>query len=326
MRKVNSSQVIEKMNRYGRESIPFMVLVDYKLQHPMLFKLDDIDPSELLFDINGNRNFELPELPPVPLEFKTVPPPFKQYREAFEQIMAQLNYGNSYLLNLTFPTRIESNYSLKDIFYRSSAKYKVLYKNQFVVFSPEIFVQIRNAEIFSYPMKGTINAGISDSENLILANKKEIAEHSTIVDLIRNDLNMVSKNVEVTKFRYIDRIKAHDKEILQVSSEIKGVLPADYKEHLGDILFKLLPAGSICGAPKKKTLELIEQTETYERGYYTGIVGLFDGENLDTGVMIRFIEQGAKGLVYKSGGGITVNSKLEDEYQELIDKVYVPVV
>jgi para-aminobenzoate synthetase component 1 len=85
-----------------------------------------------------------------------------------------------------------------------------------------------------------------------------------------------------------------------------------------------LPAGSISGAPKPKTLEIIKKIEDYERGFYTGICGYFDGNALDTGVMIRFIEQEGDQLFFKSGGGITSFSDAKTEYQEMIDKIYLP--
>jgi para-aminobenzoate synthetase component 1 len=87
----------------------------------------------------------------------------------------------------------------------------------------------------------------------------------------------------------------------------------------------LLPAGSISGAPKKRTLEIIREAEGEPRGYYTGVFGIFDGQNLDSAVMIRFIEQSEKGLLYRSGGGITNLSQPEAEYQEMLDKVYLQV-
>ena len=179
--------------------------------------------------------------------------------------------------------------------------------------------------IYSYPMKGTIDASLPDAEEQLMKNEKELWEHNTIVDLIRNDLSMVSKDVELTKFRYIDRIKTHKGELLQVSSEIRGRLAESWKANLGEILIKLLPAGSISGAPKQKTLELISEAEKMERGYFTGIFGIFDGKELDSGVMIRYIEQNKDGLQFRSGGGITGHSQMENEYQEMIDKVYVPI-
>jgi para-aminobenzoate synthetase component I len=159
----------------------------------------------------------------------------------------------------------------------------------------------------------------------ILADKKELAEHVTIVDLIRNDLSQVASQVDVTRFRYVEEVRTGSKNLLQVSSEICGQLDAGYQNHLGDILLKLLPAGSVSGAPKPKTLEIIKDVEGEDRGFYTGVFGYFDGEKLDSGVMIRFIERRAGKYFYRSGGGITTQSVAESEYQEAIDKVYVPV-
>src|SRR5690606_17118068 len=107
-------------------------------------------------------------------------------------------------------------------------RYKLFFDNQFLVFSPETFVQIREGKIFSYPMKGTIDADVPDAERKIMADRKELAEHITIVDLIRNDVSQVAQHVTVNRFRYIDRIKTNQKTLLQVSSEIVGILPPDY--------------------------------------------------------------------------------------------------
>ena len=174
-------------------------------------------------------------------------------------------------------------------------------------------------------MKGTIDADVNHAEKLIISNSKELAEHNTIVDLIRNDLSMVAGNVRVEKFRYLERIHTNQKDLWQVSSKITGELIPNYPARIGDILFAMLPAGSISGAPKKKTVETILQAENYERGYYTGIFGVFDGKDLDSCVLIRFMENQNGQLVYKSGGGITFMSSCESEYREMINKVYVPV-
>ena len=107
-----------------------------------------------------------------------------------------------------------------------------------------------------------------------------------------------------------------------MSSAIEGELPADYASKIGSILYDLLPAGSVSGAPKKKTAELIASIEGTDRGYYTGIAGYFDGVDLDSCVLIRYL--GADNT-YHSGGGITFQSDMASEYQEMINKVYVPV-
>ncbi len=154
---------------------------------------------------------------------------------------------------------------------------------------------------------------------------KETAEHITIVDLIRNDIGMIANHVRVRRFRFIDTLVTSEKTLLQVSSEVCGLMRGDFRKSLGTLLFKMLPAGSITGAPKKKTVEIITDIEGYDRGYYTGVFGCYDGKNLESAVMIRFIEKLDSGdLYFKSGGGLTIYSDPKSEYQELVDKVYVP--
>ena len=325
---VDNTAIIHKMNESGRNRQPFVFVIDFEMNEPLFFPLPLRSSSELYYDFNGFTNCIYKSRPKIPeFLFQKFPVTFSVYQKSFELVQKNLHFGNSYLVNLTLPTRIKTTLTLDEIFHFSQAKYKLLFENKFVVFSPEIFVQIsEDGLISSFPMKGTIDAAIENAEQIILNDKKEFAEHCTIVDLIRNDLSMVAKNVHVEKFRYIDRIKTNDKELLQVSSKICGKLENDFYDHLGDIIFTLLPAGSISGAPKKKTVEIIKEIENYSRGYYTGIFGYFDGTKLDSGVMIRFIENIDGELIYKSGGGITVYSNPELEYQELIDKVYVPFV
>lgn len=316
----------EKLNEWGRTKTPFFFLVDYQFQKPLALKLSEVDPGEILFHLNGFTNDhpmlrdELPEH----IQFDKHPLPFEVYQPKFDCVLRHLNAGNSFLVNLSVPTPIDTNLSLEQIFRHSEAPYRLLVKNQFVCFSPEIFVRIQGNRIASFPMKGTIDASVPDAEQVILSDHKEAAEHATIVDLIRNDVSMVAEKVWVERYRYIDRIQTSDKTLLQVSSEIAGILPDNFNGQYGDLLKKLLPAGSITGAPKPRTLEIIQEAEGYNRGYYTGVMGYFDGEHFESAVMIRFIEQQDDALVFKSGGGITALSNASSEYQEVIDKVYLP--
>jgi len=135
----------------------------------------------------------------------------------------------------------------------------------------------------------------------------------------------VATEVTVTRYRYLEKLITHRSTLLQMSSEIRGRLPEDYRSRLGELFFCMLPAGSITGAPKKKTVEIIREAETYQRGFYTGVMGYFDGDNLDSAVLIRFLEQTEQGMVYKSGGGITFKSDARSEYEEMKQKVYVPI-
>ena len=218
----------------------------------------------------------------------------------------------------------------------------------FVCFSPETFVRIKGGRIYSYPMKGTLDASLPNAEKLLMEDRKEAAEHATIVDLIRNDLSRVAEDVRVDKYRYVDVLHTNKGDILQTSSEISGRLPEDYPHHLGEILDAQLPAGSITGAPKDKTMQIIQEAEGYDRGFYTGIMGIYDQGELNSAVMIRFIEEetspvdfeadgeknfkasegkgdeASRKLYFKAGGGITSKSDCRKEYEEVIQKIYLP--
>ncbi|GHB68542.1 aminodeoxychorismate synthase component I [Persicitalea jodogahamensis] len=289
--------------------------------------MDEVDPARLRFNLNGITNdpaddSPLPTLPPY--HFKKYPLSLEAYRPRFDYVLKNIQRGNSFLVNLSAPTPVETSLSLLDIYRHSRAPFRFWFRDKFVCFSPEAFVRIKNNRISSFPMKGTISAHIPDAGRIILADVKEAAEHATIVDLIRNDLSMVAEKVWVERYRYLDKVTTHERSLLQVSSEIAGLLPDNFAGAYGDLLVKLLPAGSISGAPKPSTLRIIQEAEGYDRGYYTGIMGSFDGEVFESAVMIRYLEQQNENLVFKSGGGITARSSAEGEYQELIDKVYLP--
>lgn len=315
----------DKLNQLAKNATPFIFFVDFELKNPVVFSLDDIDSNEILFDFNGVTNKAQNRREPIVVAIETQSDLRDEYQRKFERVHSAIKLGDSFLTNLTIKNRVKLSHSFKDVFYASHAKYKLWYKDQFVVFSPEPFVQIKNQKIYSYPMKGTIDAAIPDASEILLGNKKEMAEHVTIVDLIRSDLSRVASKVSVEKFRYIEKLNTNKKSLLQVSSQIVGSLADNYLEKIGDILVSLLPAGSVSGAPKPKTLSLIQETEGGDRGYYTGVCGHFDGQSLDSGVMIRFLEKENGEYYYRSGGGITSQSNWETEFEEVINKIYVPV-
>ncbi len=302
---------------------------------------------------------------PCPITWQMTPPHYEDYKHSFDIVKSNIMQGNSYLTNLTCKVPVSCNLSLHDIFLNARGKYKLLWRgmtatkrdqaetdlketdqaetNQtgtdrmktaststpgrdlFVCFSPETFVKIRNGRIYSYPMKGTIEASQPNAAEILMADRKEAAEHATIVDLIRNDLSRVADDVRVDRYRYIDILHTNKGDILQTSSEISGRLPDDYMNHLGDILAVQLPAGSITGAPKDKTMQIIHEAEGYGRGFYTGIMGICQNGELNSAVMIRFIEQEADGMYFKAGGGITSKSDCRKEFQEMLQKIYLPI-
>lgn len=316
---LNGNEIFEKMDELGSRRTPFLFLIDFLKQNGQVIPLNELT-DEIQFEINSK-----PEKFDGELELKKHPISFEEYNKQFEFVQKNILLGNSYLTNLTCATPIKINLSLEEIYKHSKAKYKIFWKDEFVCFSPETFIRIEKGKIYSYPMKGTIDASVENAVKKILSDPKEMAEHYTIVDLIRNDLSKVARKVSVPKFRFPEEIHTHEKRLIQVSSEISGELPENFHENLGQIFDALLPAGSICGAPKEKTVEIICEAETHNRNFYTGVFGFFDGENVDSAVMIRFIEQNENDFTFKSGGGITHQSKAKEEYNEMIDKVYVPI-
>jgi putative para-aminobenzoate synthase, component I len=377
-------EIIDKINRLASQDEPFLFVINYQGDKAFIRQLSDINPEECLFDFEGRGNFsdEMKNNSEkiAEISWQIAPPLYEDYERSFDIVKNNIMAGNSYLTNLTCKVPVNCNLSLEDIFNQAKGKYKLLLRrkrnqaedkaqqkeeeaqnkadkkeenieeisNPFVCFSPETFVRIKNGRIYSYPMKGTLDASLPDAEKQLMEDRKEAAEHATIVDLIRNDLSRVAENVRVDKYRYIDVLHTNKGDILQTSSEISGSLPEDYRQHLGKILDAQLPAGSITGAPKDKTMQIIHEAEGYDRGFYTGIMGIYDQGELNSAVMIRFIEEenspvdfeadGEKNfkanegkepkesreLYFKAGGGITSKSDCRREYEEVIQKIYLP--
>lgn len=356
-------EIIDKINQLASQNEPFLFVINYQGDKAFIRLLSDINPEECLFDFEGRGNLshawkETWKEGTSETTWQIEPPLYEDYERSFNIVKSNIMAGNSYLTNLTCKVPVSSNLSLEEIFHRAKGKYKLLLRRKrnltpFVCFSPETFVRIKGGRIYSYPMKGTLDASLPNAEKQLMEDRKEAAEHATIVDLIRNDLSRVAENVRVDKYRYIDVLHTNKGDILQTSSEISGSLPEDYRQHLGEILDAQLPAGSITGAPKDKTMQIIQEAEGYDRGFYTGIMGIYDQGELNSAVMIRFIEEetspvdfetdgeknfkakegkasegkepkASRKLYFKAGGGITSKSDCRKEYEEVIQKIYLP--
>ena len=133
---------------------------------------EDSIPQDLFFDLPTFSNHDPVNInDPLILEFDPVD--FDIYKKAFEFVLGEIEFGNSFLTNLTFRTPVRFKGSLETIYKSSVAKYKLLWKDRFVVFSPESFVKIENNQISSYPMKGTIDASIPNASEIILRDEKD---------------------------------------------------------------------------------------------------------------------------------------------------------
>ena len=330
--KAMKQDFIDRINSLAEEKEPFLFVINYAGTEAYIRKLSDITADECIYDFEGITNVkQQPRSVSVKQPMWNVhKPDFGNYAKSFETVKSNILGGNSYLANLTSKVSVDCDLPFEDIFLLSKGKYKILLKDrnccgrQFVCFSPETFVRIKNRMIYSYPMKGTIDASMPNAVQVLMDDEKEAAEHATIVDLIRNDLSRVADYVRVERYRYIDVLHTNKGDILQTSSVISGKLPSDYQKRIGDILAAILPAGSITGAPKDKTMEIIHEAEGYDRGFYTGIMGMYNNSELNSAVMIRFLEQDGQATYFKAGGGITSKSDSRKEYEEVIQKVYLP--
>lgn len=304
--------LVEKLNFYHKNKTPFVALIDYE-QNGVVCELKDASKNGIYFKFNPSfktRNYEL----------KTSPIKFEIYKKAFDEVIKQMKKGDVYLLNLCFKTPFISNLSLDEIYEFSSAKAVVMLKDKFVCASPEIFVEINDDKIIAHPMKGTIDASLKDAKNLLLSDIKEFKEHAMVVDLLRNDLAMVSSNVEVEEFRYFSEVFTKNGKILQTSSKISGKI--DKNLLYGDIFSKILPVGSMSGTPKIRACEVINIVEKDKRDFYSGVFIHYDGKVLKSYVLIRFIGVENGEFYFHTGGGITAESNAKKEYNELIQKAY----
>ncbi|MDW8306874.1 MAG: aminodeoxychorismate synthase component I [Leptospiraceae bacterium] len=312
------------MNFLTKEKVPFFFAIDYEMQTWDVFPASghEAGPYRFSFPENPDHRKNL-SCAIEPLRFS-----YTEFHKRFQKIKQKIEEGYSWLANLTFSIPVKLKGDLEDIYLTASSPYRILRKNSFVCFSPESFVKIRNGRIETRPMKGTLSMANDEAleEKLreLLHNAKEKAEQYTVTDLLRNDLSQVAHKVKVESFRYPTVIAAGEKKILQTSTLISGELKENFRHNLGDLFLKILPAGSVTGAPKRETVRLLRKIEKQKRGFYCGVAGFFDGENLDSCVLIRFLEKKGKNFYYHSGVGVTADSVAEDEYQELLDKVYVP--
>jgi para-aminobenzoate synthetase component 1 len=316
--------------QYLASDRPFVFVVDFEKEHWNIVPTEEAASQGIFYAFREKTNAPLTKIPASTARIEPVQEAVEQlrtqYSEAFDFVQTEINWGNSFLLNLTFPVEVQLQGSFEEVFLQSNAPYRLYVKDQFTVFSPESFIRVGNGEIETFPMKGTIPANESQSAKRLIADPKEQAEHATIVDLLRNDLSQIAQKVRVENYRFLEKIKRPQGGLWQTSTHIKGQLRNDWKVHFPEYLNKLLPAGSVSGAPKPQTLEIIRQAEGQKRGYYTGVFGHYDGQQLESAVAIRFLENRNNKVYYRAGGGITHLSQCEHEFDELLQKVYLPTL
>ncbi len=251
----------------------------------------------------------------------------KEYLRNIQRIKRYLREGLTYQINYTFKVKFNFSGDLIDFYLylrqHQPTAYLAFIHNQdldILSFSPELFFRIKEDRIIARPMKGTIRRGLTYQEDKLLKNglsndKKSRAENLMIVDLLRNDLGRISSCVRVNKLFSVEQYRS----LNQMTSTIQARLKKSLS--LKDIFVSLFPCGSVTGAPKIKTMELIAGLEKEPRNIYTGAIGYFSpkGEACFN-VAIRTFSFKEKRAELGIGGGIVYDSIGKREYAEALLK------
>ncbi|ENX07150.1 aminodeoxychorismate synthase component I [Acinetobacter courvalinii] len=255
----------------------------------------------------------------------------QQYLKAFQQVQEYIKAGDCYQINLTQEFTAHAQGSLlsraNDLWKLTHAPYAGYLKLddfELLSCSPELFIEFQtNRKIKTRPIKGTMPRFDDPQQDQISKDKlshseKDQAENIMIVDLLRNDLSVYAEtgSVETTKLFEIESFN----QVHHMVSEITASLKADINPM--QMLLSALPGGSITGAPKIRAMQIIEELEGSPRGAYCGSLGYFNFDGTGSwNILIRSIQKYQDQLSMWAGGGITIASDAEAEYQECFDKI-----
>ena len=255
----------------------------------------------------------------------------EDFSDAISRIRELIAAGDTYQVNFTFP--LVANFVghaptwFRDLCRAQGAEYCAYFdlgRYKVLSVSPELFFELEGRKVTTRPMKGTIGRGrwLEEDEQMagrLATSAKDRAENVMIVDLLRNDVGRVAVpgSVKVTRLFDLERYET----LWQMTSTIEGTLKSNVD--FAELMARLFPCGSITGAPKIRTMEIIRDLEPFPRGVYTGTVGfLRPGGSAVFNVAIRTIvidsDEGV--ATFGVGGGITYDSTAEREYEECLVK------
>lgn len=254
----------------------------------------------------------------------------EEYTKKVQYIKGQIKNGITYEVNYTYPSSLKTNASELDLYHyllqNQQTPYNAFLQNRYetiLSFSPELFFVKKGNKIRTKPMKGTVKRGCSPEEDSALKNflyhdLKNRTENIMIVDLLRNDLGRISKPGTVIADKLFE-VEEH-KTLFQMTSEISSELKDDVT--LYDIVQAIYPCGSITGAPKISTMDVIQTAEPYPREVYCGTIGYIHQNEMTFSVPIRILQKkkGETDYRYDAGSAITWSSTAEDEWEETLTK------
>ena len=253
-----------------------------------------------------------------------------QFLDDIKRIKQFLKEGDTYQVNYTVKGKFSfsGSYSafFENLIFNQSAKYSAFINNdkEFIIsVSPELFFHQKNRNIVSHPMKGTTRRGHNHSldkiaETDLMKSEKNRAENVMIVDLIRNDFGRICRygSIKVPELFTIEKYES----LFQMVSQVRGKLRKKIKHF--EIIQNIFPCGSVTGAPKIRTMEIINEIENNARSIYTGSIGLIKPKEIKMSVAIRTItinKQTGDGIM-GLGSGIVWDSNPKSEYEEVLLK------
>jgi para-aminobenzoate synthetase/4-amino-4-deoxychorismate lyase len=291
-------------------------------------------------DVNSSKNINFPLIHFHAFKEKTFLPPgsktaesftltnfqrdisYQQYLDAYNIVQNHLRRGDTYQVNLSLRESFNGPedsfhlyHSLKESQRVPYATYISLKDFDLLSFSPELFLKKEGNSLFSLPMKGTSEVSSSSSNIDLINDPKSISENTMIVDLIRNDLSLIAKRGSVKAHRLC--VLEEYETLNQMISEVRCELEDNVSIY--EIFKALFPCGSITGAPKKSTMEIIDKVESSERGIYTGAIGYIEPNgNFQFNVAIRTLVGDKKGkYTYGLGSGVLADSEPRSEHKEI---------
>jgi anthranilate/para-aminobenzoate synthase component I len=246
----------------------------------------------------------------------------EEYCKSVNKIKEYILDGHTYQTNLSQRFSCSQNKSSWEIYKSlmkinpvSFAGFFKFYNFTFICGSPERLVKRVGDFIVTRPIAGTLNK--QGDLNTFLEDSKEAAEHAMLVDLARNDLGKICKPGSVKVSSYKELVEY--KHVFHFESDVIGKIRSEIK--VFDIIKALFPGGTITGVPKIRTMEIISELEPQARGFYTGALGYIDfRKNLDLNIIIRSVHAQNDKLFINVGGGVTIDSDPEKEYEETLNK------
>ena len=266
------------------------------------------------------------------IDIDTQIPNSKYYQKKIQEIKHYLKIGETYQINYSNPIQYKYKKSkfdlymyLRDIAKPANGIYLNTGMNKILSLSPEKFFEINNHIIHTYPIKGTINRSPILTEDIqlktqLMNSDKDKAEHLMIVDLLRNDLGKICEYGSI-KVKDLYKVKSFET-IHHMETDVYGTLFENIE--FKDIIKALFPSGSITGAPKERSMEIIDRVENYNRGIYTGSIGYLSKNGyMNFNVAIRTMYFNDNNGIYPVGGGIVWDSTAEGERIEALNKAKI---